>query len=100
MHHVWTQFTTIIKELSWTHCTLVQVFHAISRRASMGGPHTIPMSPVKYSGVSFNSATVEATNFVGPHKSNMCQYIINLVHQGHTIGPQSTQAEATTSKLD
>jgi hypothetical protein len=29
--------------------------------ASMGGPHTIPMSSVKYSVVSTNSATIEAT---------------------------------------
>jgi hypothetical protein len=61
----------------------------------MGGLNTIPMSSMKYSGVSSNSATVEATKFAGHHKSRMRQYIINLVHRG-TINPQSTQAGATT----
>jgi hypothetical protein len=51
---------------------------------------------MKYSGVLSNSATVEATKFVGPNESCMRQYIINLVHRGQTIGPQSTQAGATT----
>jgi hypothetical protein len=60
-----------IKELSRAHRTLVQVFHVIPGRASMSGSHTIPKSPVKYSGVSSNSVTVEATKFVGPHKSHM-----------------------------
>jgi hypothetical protein len=64
----------------------------------MVGPNTIPMSSVKYSGVSSNSATVEATKFVGPHKSHTRQYIISLVHRGQTIDPQSTQAGATTFK--
>jgi hypothetical protein len=54
------------------------------------------MSSVKYSGVSSNSVTVEATKFVGAYESHMHQYIINLVHRGQTIGPQSTQAGATT----
>jgi hypothetical protein len=40
----------------------------------MGGPNTIPMSSVKYSGVSPNSAIVEATKFVGPLKPRMRQY--------------------------
>jgi hypothetical protein len=76
-----------IKELSWAHRTLVHVFHVIPRRASVGGPHTIPMSPVKYGGVSSNLATVEATKFVGSHKCRIRQYIINLAHRGQTIGP-------------
>jgi hypothetical protein len=54
------------------------------------------MSSVKYSGVSSNSATIEATKFVGPYESGMHQYIINLIHWGLTIGPQSTQVGATT----
>jgi hypothetical protein len=29
------------------------------------------MSTVKYSGVSTNSATINATKFAGPHKSRM-----------------------------
>jgi hypothetical protein len=76
-----------IKELSWAHHTLVQVFHVIPRRASVGAPHTILMSPVKYGGLSSNLATVEAIKFVGSHKSHMRQYIINLAHRGQTIGP-------------
>jgi hypothetical protein len=51
---------------------------------------------INHSGVSSNSVTIEATKFVGPHKSRMRHYIINLVHQGQTIGPQLTQAGATT----
>jgi hypothetical protein len=51
---------------------------------------------VKRGKVSSNSAIVEATKFVGPHKSHMRQYIIKIVHQGQTIGPQSTKAGATT----
>jgi hypothetical protein len=80
-----------IKESSRAHRTLVQVFHVIPRRASVGGPHTITLSSVKYSGVPSISATVKATKFAGPHKSHMHQYIINLVHWGQTIGPQLTQ---------
>jgi hypothetical protein len=79
-----------IKESSRVHRTLVQVFHTIPRRASMGGLDIVPMSPVKYSGVSSNSVTIEATKFAGPYKSHMRQYIINLVHRGQTIGPQLT----------
>jgi hypothetical protein len=62
----------------------------------MGGPNTIPMLSVKYSGVSSNSATIEATKFVGLHESRMHHYIINSVHRDQTIGPQLTQAGATT----
>jgi hypothetical protein len=40
----------------------------------MGGPNTISMSSVKYSGVSSNSAIVDATKFAGPHKSLIHQY--------------------------
>jgi hypothetical protein len=75
------------------------VFHVIPHRASVGGPHTIPMSPEKYNGVSSNSAIVEATKFVGPHKLCMRQYIINLIHRGQMIGPQSTQAGVISSEL-
>jgi hypothetical protein len=99
MHHKWPQFTTTIIESSRAHCTLVQVFHAIPHQASVGGTHTIPKSPVKYSGVSSNSATVEATKFAGPSKSHMYQYIINHVHQGQTIDSQLTQVGATILEL-
>jgi hypothetical protein len=43
----------------------------------MGDPHTITKSPVKYSGVPSNLATVEATKFMGPNKFRIRQYIIN-----------------------
>jgi hypothetical protein len=33
------------------------------------------------------SATNEATNFVVPHKSHICQSIIELAHCGQVIGP-------------
>jgi hypothetical protein len=65
----------------------------------MGGSNTIPISSVKYNDVSSNSVTVQATKFVGPHKSHMRQYIINLVHQDQTIGPQLTQTGATTFEV-
>jgi hypothetical protein len=54
---------------------------------------------VKYSRMLSNSATVEATKFAGPHKSRMSQYIINLVHRGQMISPESTQANATTFEV-
>jgi hypothetical protein len=44
----------------------------------MGDPHTITKSPVKYGGVSSNSATVEATKFMRPNKFCIRQYIINV----------------------
>jgi hypothetical protein len=37
--------------------------------------------------VSSNSATHDATKFVGPHKSYMRQYIMELAHRGKMIGP-------------
>jgi hypothetical protein len=39
--------------------------------------------------------TIEATKFVGPHKSCMHHDIINFVHWGQMIGPQSTQTTLT-----
>jgi hypothetical protein len=54
---------------------------------------------MKLGEVLSNSVTIEATKFVGPHKSRMCQYVINLVHRGQTISPQSTQTGATTLEL-
>jgi hypothetical protein len=96
MHHEWPQFTTTIKQSSRVHHILVLVFHMIPCGASVGGLHTIPMSFMKYSGVSSNSTTVEAIKFAGPHKSRMHQYINNLVHRGQMIDLQSTQPGATT----
>jgi transposase InsO family protein len=63
------------------------IFHAIPRRASVGGPHTIPYTFARHGRVSYNSVTVEATSFVVPHKSRMRQYKIKLAHGGQTIGP-------------
>jgi hypothetical protein len=71
-----------IKESSRAHRALVQVFHVTPRWASVDGPHTVPMSSVKYSGVLSNTATVEATKFTRPHKSRMRQYIINALLTG------------------
>jgi hypothetical protein len=76
-HHEWPKLVTTIKESSRAHHTLVQVFHTLPHQVYVGGPHTIPKSPMKYGGVSSNLATVEATKLAGPHKSRMCQYIIN-----------------------
>jgi hypothetical protein len=58
-----------IKESNRVHLTLVQVLHAIPRRASMGGPTLSHYTFVKHGGVSSNSVTIEATKFAGPHKS-------------------------------
>jgi hypothetical protein len=33
----------VIKEMTMAHLMLVHVFHVIPRRASVGGPYTIPM---------------------------------------------------------
>jgi hypothetical protein len=41
----------------------------------------------RYGGIASVSTTYEATMFAGPHKSRMCQYIIELAHRGQTIGP-------------
>jgi hypothetical protein len=68
--------------------TLVHVFHVIPRWTTVSGPHTIP--------VYIREVTVEATEFVGPHKFYMRQYIINLVPPGQTISPLLTQAGAMT----
>jgi hypothetical protein len=76
-HYEWPQFTMTITELSHAHLTLVHVFHMIPHWASMGSPHTIPYTSVRYGKVSSNSATVEATKFAVPHKFLMHQYIIN-----------------------
>jgi hypothetical protein len=44
-----------------------------------------PMSFMRYSGVSFNSATIIATKFVRPHKSHMRLYTTQcLLQQGKT----------------
>jgi hypothetical protein len=87
----------IIKESSWAHLTLVLVFHTIHQWAFVGGPHTIPYTSVRYGRVSSNSVTVEATKFTVPHKSCMCQYIINAWSTGpNRCGPWSTQVRATT----
>jgi hypothetical protein len=57
----------------------------------MGGTYTIPAaSPghhYRCGGVSSNSATDEATKFVGPHKSHIRQYIIELAHRSQMIDP-------------
>jgi hypothetical protein len=76
-----------IKESSRAHLTLMHVFHVIPRRASVGGPHTIPYTSKMYGMVLSNSVNVKATKFVEPHKPHMRQYIIELAHWGQAIGP-------------
>jgi hypothetical protein len=53
-------------------------------------------TPVRYGRIASISVTYAATKFVGPHKSYMHQYIIELAHRGQTIGPYLTQVGATT----
>jgi hypothetical protein len=73
------------------------VFHMKTSMGSLWAARTLSQChPWSTVGCHPNSATVKATKFVGPHKSRMHQYIINLVHLGQAIGPQSTQAGATT----
>jgi hypothetical protein len=53
------------------------VFHAYASADTLWVARTLSHStPVKYGGISSNSATVEATQCVGLHISCMCQYII------------------------
>jgi hypothetical protein len=56
--------------------------------ASVGCLHTIPMSSVKYGGVSSNSATVEATKFAGPYKSHEkpSSQFLGLIVMSHSLG--------------
>jgi hypothetical protein len=77
----------VIKKTIRAHLTQVHVFHAIPQWTFVGGPYTIPMTPLRYGGIASVSATNEATKFVGPHKSRMRQYIIELAHRGQAIGP-------------
>jgi hypothetical protein len=88
-HHEWPQLVRMIRESTGSHLSLVHVFHVIPHaRLSVG-------VPVHYPGIhhcrrgegSSNSVTIEATKFVGPHKSRMCQYIIKLAHRGQMIDP-------------
>jgi hypothetical protein len=66
----------------------------------MGGPTLSQCTSIKYGGVLSNSSTIEATRFVGPNKSCVCQYIINLIHRGQMIGPQSRQAGLPPLELE
>jgi hypothetical protein len=73
-HHEWPPFAMTIKEFGTrSYITLVS--------SSMWSPWVTwtlsLLSSVKRGKVSSNSATIEATKFVGSHKSHMRQYIIN-----------------------
>jgi hypothetical protein len=84
-YHEWPPFALTIKESSWAHHTLVLSYMWKPHRVVRGGSNTIPMSSMKYSGVSSNSVTVEDTKFAGPHKSCMRQYTTQcLLQQGTT----------------
>jgi hypothetical protein len=81
------------KSQSGSHLSLVHVIHVIPLRAIRVWPiHYPSIHHCRRGEVSSNSVTGEVTKFVGPHKSLMHQYIINLAHRGQTIGPQLTQA--------
>jgi hypothetical protein len=85
--YVWQPFTTTIKESIQAHLTLVHVFDTI---VSMGNPwvaHTLSRFAstdhhCRYVGVSSNSVTISATQFMRPHKSRIRQYIINACTSG------------------
>jgi hypothetical protein len=81
-HHEWQQFMMTIKESSQVHRTLVHVFHTITQRASVGGPHTISCTSCRYGRVSSNSVIVKATMLTWPHKSCMHQCIFKLAYRG------------------
>jgi hypothetical protein len=68
-HHGWQQFTTIIKESSWAHLTLVHIFHAYALADTPWMAHALSrVAPIRYGRVSSNSVTIKASKFVGPHK--------------------------------
>jgi hypothetical protein len=100
MHHDWPPFVMMIKQSGRVLPRPSAVFHVKTSMGSLWVAQTLSQcTSVKRGKVSSNLVTVEATKFARPHKSRMCQYIINLVHQGQTIGPRSTQAGATTLEL-
>jgi hypothetical protein len=61
-----------------SYLALVHVFHMITPPGHPWVAHTLSQCTfVKLGMISSNSMTIEATKFVGPHKSSMHQYIIN-----------------------
>jgi hypothetical protein len=86
--HMQPQFMMTIKE---SGRALPHPSACLPRDTSLGYPwvaHTLSWcTSCRCDRVSSNSVTVEATKFVGPYKSRMCQYIIKLVHRGQAIGP-------------
>jgi hypothetical protein len=70
------------------------VFHAYASADTPLVSQTLShCTPMKYDGVSSNSATVESTHFVGLHISRMRQYIIKCLF----VWTQSTRALIDTS---
>jgi hypothetical protein len=63
----------------------------LPRDTSLGYPwvaHTLSRcTPWRYDRIASVSVNNKATKFVGPYKSRMCQYIIELAHRGQAIGP-------------
>jgi hypothetical protein len=60
------------------------IFHVYASEDTLWVARILPhCTPVKRGKVSSNSVTHEVTKFVGPHKSCMCQYIINA----YSFGP-------------
>jgi hypothetical protein len=71
--YVWQQFTSTIKESVWAHLTLVRVFHVIPLWAIHGWPVQYPsFHHCMYGRASSDLATINTTNFMGPHIFHMC----------------------------
>jgi hypothetical protein len=76
--HEWPPFTMTIKVSGLVLPHHSVVFHMKALTGSPWVARTLSLlSSLKQGKVSSNSVTVEATKFVGPHKSYMRQYKIN-----------------------
>jgi hypothetical protein len=76
-----------IKELSQAHRTLVPSSTRKPQRVVRGWPKHYPNVIHEVQWGVVNSATVDATKFVGPHKSHMRQYTTQCLLQH---GPTDT----------
>jgi hypothetical protein len=82
-YHEWPPLALTIKESSQAHRTLVLSSTWKPHRVVRGWPEHYPNVIREVQWVSSSSATVEATKFVGPHKSHMRQYTTQcLLQQG------------------
>jgi hypothetical protein len=77
-HHEWPPFVMSIKELGQVLSRPSVIFHVKTSMSGLWVARTLSQyTSMKQGKLSFNSVTVEATKFVGPHKSRMRQYVIN-----------------------